>query len=384
MREQGYILPKTYRKLGLGFFVLSILTTIFISYLVWAKVVIIIHPSAEKINHEFIFDIKEGANLEVSAQNNVVPGKVKAVEVQGQHNFTSTGSKVLDTNIVGEVVIVNNYSKEQTLISSTRLAYADKPEVIVVRLNSTVVVPPGGEVKVQVYPENEEAFKDVDPGQLIIPGLWGPLQDKIFARVDKKLSQGSFTALVATEEDLQKSQTTLRDQLYQQALSDVNSQLETQETLWPKLVAPDVSDVSHSAKAGDEVSEFSTTMKLKVIVVVFDESQVVSLAKEKIKEILPNEKQLVNLDPKTIIYSVEKYDLVNGQANVKATISASSILAGTSGLLDKSNITGMTEEEVKSYFSQFSEVSFVDVDFHPSWLRKTPRLQDKIEIRISE
>lgn len=382
MREQGYLLPKNYRNLGLGFFVLAILAFASVFYLIWAKVTIIITPNTQQVNQELVFDVKEGVVMSDFTADKVAPGKVRGVTVESSSNFSATGSKFLRSDVVGEVTIVNSYSKEQTLIDSTRLAASDNPDKTLVRLKKTVVVPPGGKVNVQVYPDDPENFSDISPTRLIIPGLWGPLQDKIYAENSDSLTQGGYNVTIVTKQDLDQAQTALKEQLYQQAIAEVSQQLDPQETLWPKLVSAKVEELDFDVAEGDEAAEFRAAMSLKAIVVVFDETAVISLARELVKSEMSGEKQLVDLDTRSFSYLVESYNLDTGVANVRLTFAADSMLGNINEFLDKSKLVGLTEEEIKSYFSQFSEIKSVEVKFQPVWLKKTPRIQEKIVIEI--
>ena len=383
MREQGYILPKTYRNLGLGFFILAILILASVFYLIWARVVIIITAGTQEVNNEFNFTVKEGVVLQDLSNGNFVTGKVRSVDIEGSNNFKSSGSKFLKSDIVGEVTIVNTYSKEQALVETTRLAASEKPDKVLVRLKKTVVVPPGGQVNVQVYPDDPEHFADIAPMKLIIPGLWGPLRDKIYAQNSQTLTQGGYKASIVTKEDLDQAQVALKEQLYKQAIAEVSQQLVPEETLWPKLVSAKVEAINFDATEGQEAAEFKATMRLKAIVVVFDETQVIDLARKKIKDKTPEEKQIVDINTKSFSYLVENYDLDKAEADIKLSFSGSSTIGSDAKFLDKSKLLGLTEEEVKSYLSQFPEVKSVEVKFQPTWLKKTPRIKDKIEIEIS-
>ena len=384
MREQGYILPKSYRKIGFGFFILAIVAFTSVFYLIWAKVVIILTPNTEPVSQEMVFNIKEGAVVPSLADGDEIPGKVRLVTVDGSGVFEATGSKAVDSNVVGEVTITNNYSKDQTLVETARLSAPEDPDTVLVRLNKTVVVPAGQSVQVQVYPDDPENFKSLEPMKFVIPGLWGPLQDKIYAENSEVLSLGGRAISVVIESDFIGAEENLKEQLYQKALSDINQELDQQETLWPKLVSHKVVSLDYNAEVGEETSEFTATMKLEAVIIVFDESRLISAARNKLREILPSDKQLLDLDPKNFSYAVENYNLGAGEATIKATLAGSSILANTSELFSKDNLTGLTEEEVKSYFSQFPEVNSVEVKFQPAWLKKTPRLKDKIQIEIAK
>jgi len=381
--QPGYALPKFYRNLALGFFLISVVTLSSVFYLIWARVIITIFPDTQIISQEFIFEIKQGAIANPLAEKNIVNGKVFSANVEGNSNFNASGSKTFTSNIVGEVTIVNNYSKEQALIATTRLAFADDPDTVIIRLNKDILVPPGGKVTVQVYPEDVENFKAIPPSNFIIPGLWGPLQDRIFAENVAELSQGAQSVSVVTQEDLDTAEEELRKQLYVQALLQVNDKLEQQESLWPKIFSRDVKELNYNVEVGEEVSEFNASMKMEAVIIIFDESHLIAVARDKIKASLPSDKQLVGLNPKNFVYEVVSYDLAAGTATVKAFLEGKSVLGTTASLLDKNNLTGLTEEQVQEFFANFPEVKKVEVKFQPAWLKKTPRIKEKINIEIS-
>ena len=125
-------------------------------------------------------------------------------------------------------------------------------------------------------------------------------------------------------------------------------------------------------------------MKMQTVVVSFNESQVIALGQSKIKTTLPAGKQLLNLDPKSFSYSVVSYNPTANSAAVKVNFSGNSSISGLTGLIDKSKLTGLTAAEIKSYLSQFSEIKSATVNFQPAWLKKTPLIEDKIEIQVAQ
>ncbi|OGY45421.1 MAG: hypothetical protein A2744_00410 [Candidatus Buchananbacteria bacterium RIFCSPHIGHO2_01_FULL_44_11] len=381
MSVPSFNLPKFYRNFAWIFFSLALALLAFVVYLIWAKVTIIISPATSEVGQEFNFSVQAKDSVATLLAGDVVNGRVQEIAVATDQIFPATGLKPADAQTVGEVTIINNYSQDQTLVSSTRLAAPEDPETVLVRLKNTIVVPAGSQIKVQVYADNPDQFSAIKPMRFIIPGLWGPLQEKIYAQNDQTLGEAGDISIVA-QSDLDNAQKTLKDKLYQQILEQANQYLTPQESLWPRLVMEQGSEINFSAQPGDEISEFSAAMTFKALLVVFDENQVLSLAREKIKSALASDQKLSSLNPGNFSYSVASYNAETQAVSVKVAIKANMVIAETNQLLDKSKLVGKTAEEIQVYFSQYPEVKSVEVKFFPNWLKKTPRIQEKIEIQI--
>ena len=386
MGNLGNLLPKIYRKIALGFLGLAIIGLAAIILLVVAGATIIINPSPEKINQDFIFDIVAKEAIPLDADAKVVEGKVLLLDMDGSKSFASTGSKAKENNsdVVGEVTIINNSTKDQPLVATTRLAASADPTKVLVRLKNNVTVLAGKTVKVQVYPDNVNNFKDLKPMKFIIPGLNKQLQEKIYAQNEQTLSQAGTTVSVVADKDLADAEKGLKDQIYQKVLDEASKDLDQQQTIWPKMISLKVKEFQPGVKAGDEVAEFTATMKLQANVIIFDENQFIDLAKNQLTATMPVGKQLLNIDPTTINYSVQNFDPANKKATIKATFAGNSVISSNSDIFDKSKLVGLNEDQIKEYFSQFPGIRSVEIKFYPGWMRKAPRLQSKINIEIAQ
>ncbi len=383
--DNNLILPRFYRRFALIFFGLSAAVLIFIGYLIWARVEIIIIPVQEELEQEFTVEVKDSAAA--SAKLEFISGKIKEVELTGSDFFSPTGistsTKGGGSADIGEVTIINNYSKDQTLVASTRLADPASPDKVLARLASTVVVLAGEKVNAKVYTDNPGDFKDIAPMRFVIPGLWQPLQEKIYAENETKLSKTSSTGgTLVLAADLENAKTALKEKLYTQALAEFGNDLSVSQSLWPKLIQSQNIDVSYDAKAGDQVTRFSATINLKAVAVAFDENQMLTLAKEKFKSNLPNDRQLSKIEAGDLSYEITGYNLDQKTAQIKVKAVGRTVIGENIDFLNKNVLLGKTEEQIKNYFSSYAQVKSVEVNFYPSWLRKTPRIQDKINIEI--
>ncbi len=381
-------LPSTYRRWAIWFIVLAVFCVAAAGYVSWSKATITLTANPEKINQEFIFTVKQGGQI----RDGEINGRVVTLDIEDTKEYQATGTPapeqataVAATPSIGSVVITNNYGQSQTLVEKTRLALPTSPDVVVARLQKTVTVEPGAQVTVPVYADSE-SVKTLPSGRLIIPGLWEGLRDKIYAQAaataQEPSEQKPTRIAEITTDDLQAAQEKLTEELYQKALVQVNSQLTPEETLQPKLVTSQVQEISYSNQAGEQVAGFAATLKLQAVVVVFDESQLIELAKERLTQTLPAEKKFVDLDPKQFTYTLEKANAGQGQATVKVAIQADSMLSNSADFLDKNKLTNKTREELRQYFSTFSGISGFDVSFSPVWVSRTPRWAEKIQIVI--
>ena len=375
-------LPKTYRKIGFGFVGLAVLAAaLFILNSNWSKTTIIITAKTEKVSQELIFKIKEDGR---APKDDEISGKILPFELSASQTFKATGSKITESENVGEVVIYNNYSKDQTLIASTRLAAPDDLNKTLVRLKRTVVAPAGQRVKVTVYPDSAAEFKDLKPMKFVIPGLWEGLRDKIYAESEATLTKSGPAVGAVSEDDLSRAKAGLKDKIYQQAPAEADKQLSRDESLLAKLVSGKVSEFSSDAQAGEAASEFSAVLKLQTVVAVFDEGQVSALAKKRLAAGLDGEKQFLNLDAKSFTYDIQDFDLEKKEVTVKVNFSGNSVLSDPEKLFDKTKLIGLGEEEARSYFSQFAEIKSVEFKFSPAWLGKLPSSAEKIEIEVAK
>jgi len=310
---------------------------------------------------------------------NEINGKIFEIVKEGNKSFVATEEKDIISDTVGKVTIINNYSKDQQLVATTRLL---SPDGVLLRIKSDIKVPAGQSLSVEVYADKPDEFTELEPTQFIIPGLWSGLQDKIYGESKAALTKGGFKVKVVSQNDIDNAAKSLADELYNQALSEVDQQLSITEKLHTKVVKREVISGQTDTEIGAEIDPFNYNLQQKIIFVVFDEKKLVNLVKQRIEQDLPPNKQLLGLDTSSLNYNLEKVDIVEKVANLKVEASGLAALTEQSGLFSKEDLVDMSEEEVKKYFADFSEVENVEIQFIPSWLRKMPGSAVRIEVVV--
>ena len=137
-----------------------------------------------------------------------------------------------------------------------------------------------------------------------------------------------------------------------------------------------------NASAGQRADTFLAQVKLKVTAVLYPKKDMDLLVRTKLKERLPDGRDLVGFDPSMAIFKIESADATTEKARMSVKATAASRLTSQSSVLSPENIAGLTIDEARQKFSQVDGVDSVDIQLHPSWARHLPSQKDKIDIKI--
>lgn len=370
-------IPKFYRNFAFLFLAGGVLSFFAFFYFILGKATIYIQASFTEVPISSVVDIKEPLFEVVAPDDENVAGKIFELTLDDSKRYEATGKKDIVSDVVGRVTIINNYSKDQTLIATTRLL---SPDGVLLRMKEGVLIKPGERIDVSVYPDLPQTFSRLGPTRFTIPGLWGPLQEYIYAQSSTELRSGGYQVTVVSEEDLAKAEQDLTRQMEQKATSEFQKQLSGDASLYSRLIQKEVIRKESDALAGDEKDFFQIAISMRVVMIAFDERELVQLVKKKIREQLPSGKVIHNFDGDALNYVVEKYDIENNVAHMKVSGAAQAIIEVDNKILEKSLLTGMSAAEVSQWLLQYPEIKDVRLEFSPAWLKRTPRFAHRIDI----
>jgi hypothetical protein len=379
-----------YRKIALTFLSLSLVLSLGILYLSTAKAEIIIFPKPEIIKNKFNVTLRQAQGLKENLGENCLLGQIFTTTVEGKEIFPATQVEFKDKKARGTVTIINNYSRPQTLIRTTRLL---STQGILFRTDKTIQVPAGSQMQVQVYADQPGIEGEIEPSHFTIPGLWPGIQDKIYGESKEAMTEGLEEIKIVSQDDIQQAKEMIEKKLTEKALEE--SGIRNQES---GIRNYEIQDFSVSAKPGDQKDEFEITMKLKLITFIFDEKEMLALIEEKLKDLIAKNTQLLPLAPlslrgvPTLVGTTKQspdYKLVLNSYNLEektAVLSVFSqgkaIITPDNPLLAKEVLIGKNKQEVKAYLEKYPEIESVQVEFSPFWVRSVPFLKNRIEIII--
>jgi len=309
--------------------------------------------------------------------SSIVSGFVTSTFVELSKAYSPKGNKTEDAIATGELIIINDSSVAQPLISTTRFMTTSG---LLFRLKSGVTVPAGGQVTAEVYADKAGESGNIGPSNFTIPGLNEAKQKLIYAKSEATMIGGIKTIGVFSQEDLTNAQNSL--------LADLKTKgtemLETQNSNKKGLFDVVQYTFENDGEQGAEISSFNVTGKATVVGVFYDEESLKNYSKDMLeKHIVDNSEvlQSASEEPSVVL---SKYDFEEGTAKLTVTNSGLVDLDPNSRELQKIMFYGKTEDEVRRYVMALSHVSSVEMNFHPAWVREVPHVASKVEITIRQ
>ncbi len=324
---------------------------------------------------------------------------------------TTTGSTT-PVYARGQVTIINNYSKSQTLVEKTRLLTTDGK---LYRLVSRVVVPAGGRANVQVVADQPGASFAIAPTTFTIPGLWIDLQKLIFAESTEAFTvapsgtagsntpstpaapraatttpavpSASSTAprtgerKVVTQQNIDLAYETLTTKVVEEAkkllLANMNEARFTGAAYFVNTTGK-----SASVRGGQTANAFTAQVDVEVIGVFYSSDDMQQLVRSRLREKLPEGQEFLPFAEQDFVYIPESVDKDGGRARLRVISYAEYRVMSTNAALQPSALAGKPRDEVEAQLRSVEGVESVEVQVRPRWLGKLPRLTDHIKIEL--
>lgn len=394
--------PSLYRKIAYTFLGLSIVIVIAVLWLTSVKAEVTITAGRETVSLDGTVGVaKDPGPGEIPGR--VLQGtfeKIQEFEVTGE---ASEGEEVteepeeerLPDNQVrarGKVRIINDYSREQPLVRTTRLL---TPDGKLYRIDDSVVVPAGGEVEVEAYADQTGYAFEIDDGEFTIPGLYEPLQDDIYAVSDDGfVAQPIDGEEVTTSEeapaeptgpkvsraDLDRAEKELMDVVLARAKEELATEAGSPDMEVVYVVK--VAEKGHSVSVGQVSETVISSLKLDVTAVYYSTDDMQALIRQRLKERIPEGREFLPFEGSSVSYSLENADEESEQAEIRVTADAGYRLSLEHPLLQPESLTGKSREDADSMLRSIEGVQDVQIVIKPNWLNRIPSFKDKVSIML--
>jgi hypothetical protein len=369
-----------YKRIAFVFVILVAILLGIIFYTSFVKVKISLIPNQEKVTSNVILDIYDKVKNANTANASGVSGIIGNLVISETKTYPTTGEKPLNEEVNGKVTIYNNYYKNQPLVASTRLLSSDGK---LFRTKSTVNVPAGGSVDVEVYADNPADLISLPPTRFTLPALWAGLQDKIYAESKAEMAKGSQVKHFVTQADIDGAIKDLRDALIKKAKDQVvGKEKDYDQVLYLVDEASMSSTIDSNLNDGKE--SISGTMSANVDYVFFSSKDANEVIRAKFGSSIPKEKEIVIFDDKSVKYSLNECSAANGTASINTTFEGKISMKNEAEILDRQKIIGLTKNQLEDYIKKIPEIASYDIQFTPSFVKRVPNLVDRINIEVKK
>jgi len=366
----------SYKHISIIFMILAVLLILGVTYLALSKVTITLHPSDEKITHQFDLLIYQEIPT-VTANYPMIQGKIASSTNEITQNFSVAEGETVDALATGTVTLYNDRETAQTLVATTRLL---SPENILFRLKEKVIVPAHSTLVAEVYADEKGITGNIEPTSFIIPGLNESLQTLVYAKSETPMTGGTRQIGMLTQTDIDQATTEFGKNdlanLLAQYIDDIDNM-----TLIDTAI--ETSGINLAEKIGEQVDNFTMTGQISLNAIFANKNDILEIAKNEIENNNTNG-SFVSVDPSSLTYELKTLDTEQQIAVVTITISGLSTFDPQTDIFDKDLLVGFTKEDLELYFSQFDSINNIDVDFSPFWVTKVPILKDHIVIQIAK
>ncbi|MEI6378754.1 MAG: hypothetical protein WCO55_03775 [Candidatus Falkowbacteria bacterium] len=367
-----------YKKLAITFVFLVAVIGLAVFYFAAVKTNILISLKNEQIKDRLTVTVVDGAS-QPGLNEPTVSGLVKEIAVEQSKVYTISGTEVIGTEVFGKVTLISTNNKSQPLVANTRLLSASGK---LYRLKNSVNIPAGGQIEAEVFADNPIQENVVGAEKFTIPGLWAGLQDKIYAMSKEgDIHFGQQTKNTITQEQLDQSVANLKQEVADKAQADVDNTYSDFNKRLVTIVASSTTSTIDS-KVGEEKDRFTVTVKATVQVVAFKDADFKALAEKAITAALPTDKKLVALDNSSLDYQLVKFDAAAKRAEIEMSMGAEVTLVQQDNIIDKKKIINLKEDQLKLYLASQPLIKDFQLQFSPSFIRKTPGLVDRITVQI--
>jgi hypothetical protein len=374
--------PKTqasslYRNIAFGFLGLTVIIVIGVLWIssVHARVTVKVRRDSTEIQSA----IEVARNPEQNQlRGRVVQGTFEKIQEFSVKDSSST--EVSDDVVVqGTVKIINNYSKPQTLVKTTRLLTADGR---LYRIDKNVVIQPKQSVTVSAHSDKKGKDYILPPGtKLTIPGLWIDLQKWIYAETVSGFSGGQQLGKIVSSMDVYDAKKALEDAVFEQAKKTLKAEAGVGDD-WQAVYQKKLIDSKTNVSPGQKSDQFLASVKLDVSAIFYPKKDMDTLVRQKLKERLPDGRDITNFDSSAVAFKIESLDVQNEKAGLSFSAKASTKLTQNSPLLSKDAIAGLSLEEAKTKLLSIDGVEAVNIQIQPTWIGKLPTMKDHIEMLV--
>lgn len=368
LRKLNFTFPKNKILLTLGV-LLTTFILLFVLWLVVPKATVSIFVSPKKFSEETEMIISDG--------------RVITSTVSGEKTIKTSGIKLIGDKAKGSVIIQNGTPDDVRLSTGTAIVSSGN---LSFNLDSSASVSAAlspsspGTATVSVTATSIGAESNLAKDETFKVGNFSKAD--IDAVAEANFSGGSSREISAvSKDDRENLEKSLSDELSQNALNEISSQVKDDEIFVGVLISQTAKDVTFSAKVGDDSDTLKLNLEIEGKSIAISRSILLESAKKVLKDKIP-EGYVLRDDQIDFGFVFESEDVdgikfkVSFSANFLPQVKVDEI---------KKKISGKSPTAVEDYLSQIPGFSHAEIIFKPSLpggLKVLPRIKKNLTIEV--
>lgn len=381
-------LPPINKKFLFGFIALSVFILGIVALLILPKAVISVKPDAEKVSGDIEVKIASSTK-EVNLDDKNIPGSVVEANAEETRKFPATGKKNIGEKARGTITVYNEWdSNPQPLVENTRFTSSDGK---IFRTTQSINVPGttinqgnvvAGTAQVSVTADQPGEEYNVGPGNFTIPGLPQAKQSKIYGKSQAAMAGGlSKEVIIVSSKDVEDAKNVIANDLYSKTVEELKSKSNDDNMIIEAAIKNSIKEETPSPAIDAEAGEFDMKVTVQSWSVAFKKNDLRAVVKNELGKKIDDDKEIIDDGAGSFTYSVQSTD-VEGQA-VSLIVHANGFASLN---LDwdsvKSNLAGLSKEEVEEKIRALEGIRNVEVVFWPFWVRSVPSNTQRVEIKV--
>lgn len=276
------------RALIIGLILLVVLIVgAFAAWWFYPKAQVTVYLSTKRLEEKITITVDPDTDTP-NLSESIIPGNTLRVEVEGDDTKSTTGTKTVGEKAKGEVVLY----RVGTSITLSAGVEINGPSNLTFTLDENTTLASGsagsaGTTKAQVTASDLGAQYNLASGTTFSVGNYST--SDIEAKNESAFTGGSSREISTVSEDDQKNlESELNEELLEKAKEELTTDLTEDSLFIDESLTGEVSEKDFSHKVGDEASTLKLSMTLSAKALVVDEHSLTDLAKEVLKDRVPD------------------------------------------------------------------------------------------------
>lgn len=367
---------------------IAVMAGFYAVYFLLPRVEIVIIPETRELVFEDAMILSSSGEADANSEAVLLPVSRVTLPGQSSDTFDATGTKDIGDRASGSVTFFNHTGVPYEVFVEDGLETLDGiafvPRGIVFIPGATVsgdgdVVP--GTITSNIVALEPGKKANINPQKIFIKGVSREKQHKIYAQNTEALAGGSSKVVsVASESDIARAQDILREQVKENIIGDISSELDAEEGIIRDLFTFVDEDFSAEIKANDVVESFVYTLAARGEVLVYQEMELNNRIKQSLAaKLAPNESFISEKPEKLSFLDVVQEPSGDIRVFVKAMMHVTQALDTEQFI---SRVLGKREADARRIILSSPSVTDVHFDWSLALSKRIPKSASHVKIRL--